>query len=113
MAKNRNHQQSNVTNTEVKPIEEVKQESTSLESFLGVQSEEVKVNEFAVAGKLQVLGLRELLMAETFGSLLTNLAPMLDPGQFKVHQPHIKRYLEVALEVSMMVGEVYDDKLGV
>jgi hypothetical protein len=113
MAKN------NQTKTESKTIEPettITEPTTTIESLLGVDTqpmEEYKVNEFAAVGKLQVLGLRELLMSETFGTLLANLGPMVEPRTFNDHKDLIKQHLKVALEVSMMVGQVYDEHMGV
>lgn len=95
------------------PQSTVSNEPNTLEQFLGVEeTTEVKVNEFAVAGKLQVLTLRELLMAETFGTLLGNLGPMIEPSKYEDHKAVIKQYLMVALDVALTVGDVYDERLG-
>ncbi len=110
MAKN------NQFKTETKPEVTTTESSTTIESLLGVDVQEVqeaKVNEFAAVGKLQVLGLRELLMAETFGTLLGNLSPMVQPKTFHDHKDLIKNHISIALEVAKMVGQVYDDNMGV
>jgi hypothetical protein len=110
MAKN------NQFKTETKPEVTTTESSTTIESLLGVDVQEVqeaKVNEFAAVGKLQVLGLRELLMAETFGTLLANLGPMVEPRAYSDHKQLIKQRLVVALDVAKMVGEVYDENMGV
>jgi hypothetical protein len=92
------------------------QSTTSIESLLGVDTQEVqeaKVNEFAAVGQLQVLGLRELIMAETFGVMVKNISFMTEPKVFDDHKDLIKKHLTIALEVSKMVGQVYDENMGV
>ena len=110
MAKN------NQSKTETKPEVTTTEPTTTIESLLGVDVQEMKeaqVSEFAAVGKLQVLGLRELLMAETFGTLLGNLGPMVEPKTFDDHKSLIKKRISIALEVAKMVGQVYDENMGV
>lgn len=97
---------------------EVKQEesTTSIESLLGVDVQEMKeaqISEFAAVGQLQVLGLRELIMAETFGVMVKNISFMTEPKVFDDHKDLIKKHLTIALEVAKMVGQVYDENMGV
>lgn len=92
------------------------QSTTSIESLLGVDVQEMKeaqISEFAAVGKLQVLGLRELLMAETFGVMVKNVSFMAEPRKYADHKQLIKDHLKIALDVVKMVGEVYDENMGV
>lgn len=98
-----------------KPIEESApgQANTDLESFLGVEPMEAeKVNEFARVDKLQVITLREMMIAEAFAMCLQPVSPMLDTAVYEHHKKQIEVVIAIAMDVATQVGKVYDEKFG-
>lgn len=117
MAKNNQSKVTEQPKSEGSASTELEQQSTtSIESLLGVDVQEMKeaqISEFAAVGQLQVLGLRELIMAETFGVMVKNITFMTEPKIFDNHKDLIRKHLKIALEVAKMVGTVYDENMGV
>ena len=94
--------------------EEVK-ENNDLAAFLGADAvtTEQEANEFAIrSDKIQVVTLKELLVAEAFSHCLSPITPMIEPQAYEHHKKLIDQVVGIAMEVALQVGKVYDDKFG-